>query len=126
MKSAGLFDGLTDDSGEDSSELSTGSAYKKAKTPKTPGASRLSKPDHTFSQLMHRLKEMDRHQAAADAREVSQNAAIYLNCCLHARCGLKHHIVVKTLIKYVCNLCMIMCTCRQYIERSRWTRAPKS
>ena len=76
MGRAGLFDGLADDSGEGSSEHSTGTAKKKAKTPKTPSALRLSKPDHTFSQLMHRFEEMDRHQAAADAREVRHSAAI--------------------------------------------------
>ncbi|BDA44361.1 hypothetical protein COCOBI_18-1150 [Coccomyxa sp. Obi] len=69
LRGVGLFDGLAEDSEEGSSEQSTGAANKKARTPKTPGASRLSKPDHSFSQLMHRLEESERHQAAADARE---------------------------------------------------------
>ena len=74
MRRAGLFDGLAYHSGEGSSEHSTGTAKKKAKTP---SASRLSKLDHTFSQLMHGFEEMDRHQAAADAREVRHSTAIH-------------------------------------------------
>jgi hypothetical protein len=85
-KRAGLFDGFDVDSYEASSEQSTGVATKKAKTPKTPGASRLSKPDHSFSQLMHRLEEMERHQTAADAREVRHSAAIQAkSCACHRR-----------------------------------------
>ena len=73
MRGARLFAGLADDSlGEDSSEAST-DFRQRAKTLKRPLPARWSNTDRIVSQLMDRLAEMDRHQAARDAREVAHH-----------------------------------------------------
>ena len=95
VRAPGPLDGLDDGSGEESSEQSANSRQK-ARTPKTPGASRLSKSDHSFSQMLHKLEEMDRRQTAQDALEVRHHHC-YRSCSLvHGR-----------------GRCFAHCTCQQ-------------
>ena len=70
-----MFQNVAEDSDDGSSDQPTVSSNKKAKTPKTPGASRLSKPDHSLSQVMNSFGEMKEHELAAEGRTVWHNAA---------------------------------------------------
>lgn len=75
MRGTTLLAGLADDSsgedssGEDSSEAST-DFRQKAKTLRRPLPARRSNTDIMLSQLIGKVDELDRHQAAWDAREV--------------------------------------------------------
>lgn len=68
--------GAAEDSGEGTSEQLDEPVRKRAKMSETTAASRVSEPDPLFSVLMDKVEEMDRHDAAADAREVRYSSAM--------------------------------------------------
>ncbi|CAL8460508.1 g37 [Coccomyxa elongata] len=61
----------TQATGAGSSGVSSGSGRKPRTATKTPQPSRLSKPDHSMSQLLHTFQDMERQQRDADAHAVS-------------------------------------------------------
>jgi hypothetical protein len=61
----------TQATGAGSSGGSTGSGRMPRTAAKTPQPSRLSRPDHSLSQVLHAFQDLERQHRAADAQAVS-------------------------------------------------------
>ena len=77
-----MSDGPAEESRNCSSEQSSHSVKKKARKSEATAALRVSEPDLRFSDLMQRLEEMERQNAAELAREVRYTAAVLLFPCV--------------------------------------------